>query len=158
MYKETRNELDQIYTDGSFNPTNGRAGAVYTVIRNNVSKQKWRKGTYWEPCLLSASRVVMALRFLEKNTKGAVTCTDSKAALQNICKKTGRKPSYGCWNQESSESANQSVKSGQIPVDPLPRWVCWNERADVLAAEDAEGVHIEYILLKTLLQIRSIIR
>ncbi|XP_069165943.1 uncharacterized protein [Procambarus clarkii] len=90
IYKEAGDELDQIYTDGSSNPVNGRAGAACTVIKDNTfqrrNEEKARIENYASSTQAELTAIVMALRFLERNTNGVVICTDSKTALQSLSK------------------------------------------------------------------------
>ncbi|XP_069171142.1 uncharacterized protein [Procambarus clarkii] len=151
IYKDAGDEFDQIYTDGSSNPVNGRAGAPYTVITNNAfqrrNEKKARTEKYASSTQAELTAIVNALRVLERNTNGAVICTDSKAALQS--------PSN---NREENPAIIAEIKRAMRVLTNQGRvlkflWIlsgiCGNERADVLAAEGAEGDHIEYFIPKT---------
>ncbi|XP_069162981.1 uncharacterized protein [Procambarus clarkii] len=162
IYKEAGDELDQIYTDGSSNPINGRAGAAYTVIKDNTfqrrNEEKARIENYASSTQAELTAIVMALRFLERNTNGAVICTDSKAALQSLSKNQAENLAIVAEIKRAVRVLTNQGRVIKFLWIPSHVGICGNERADVLAAEGAEGDHIEYFIPKTQLQIRGIIR
>ncbi|XP_069158163.1 uncharacterized protein [Procambarus clarkii] len=162
IYEEAGDELDQIYTDGYSNPVSNRAGAAYMVIKDNTfqcrNEEKARIENYASSTQAELTAIVMALRFLERNTNGAVICTDSKAALQSLSKNRAENLAIVAEIKRAVRVLTNQGRVIKFLWIPFHVGICGNERADVLAAEGAEGDHIEFFIPKTLLQIRGIVR
>ncbi|XP_069176229.1 uncharacterized protein [Procambarus clarkii] len=154
IYEEAGNELDLIYTDWSSNPVNGRAGAANTVIKDNAfqrrNEKKARIENYASSTKAELTAVVMSLRFLERNTNGAVICADSKAALQSLSKIRAENLAIVAEIKRVGRVLTNQGRVIKFLWIPSHVGICGNERADVLVAESAEEDHIEYSILKTL--------
>ncbi|XP_069166144.1 uncharacterized protein [Procambarus clarkii] len=165
IYNETGDELDQIFTDGSSNPINGRAVAAYTVIKKDdvffppKTEEKARIENYTSSTQAELTAIAMALRYIiEQNTTGAVICTDSRAALQSLNKDRGENLAIVAEIKKVVKVLTNQGRVVKFLWIPSHVGIYGNKHADVLAAEGAEGDHIEYFIPKTLLEIRSIIR